>query len=36
MVVSYLFIYFFKKREKPYFEGWETKKKKNYCTSIYF
>ena len=23
-----LFIYFFLKREKPYFEGWETKKKK--------
>ena len=33
-VVSYLFL-FFLKREKPYFEGWETKKK-IYCTFIYF
>ena len=31
-----LFIYFFRKREKPYFEGWETLKKKVIVLLFFF
>ena len=31
-----LFIYFLKKREKPYFEGWETLKKKKKVIVVLF